>query len=292
MIGPIAAITGASGGIGTELAMLAAHRGYSLVLHARRAGALGDLLSRLAAECPTTQTAIVEGDLDTAAGALAVAKKISHEAPALDVLFNNAGVLLEGTSISADGIEMHVQVNLLAPYILMAALRPNLKREGGSIVNVSSGSLFRAGPLDVAQLKTPPAPKKLFGAYARSKLALSSLTNAVAETYRTDGIMIVSVEPGANKTAMTRGSGMPGILKLLQPFLFAAPDKGARRIFDALIAVQDGQDAGALFDGKKTRALPPSALDREVQRTLLRFCHQSTNGLVDIDHGGWTTQSS
>ena len=87
----------------------------------------------------TTQTPLREtiGELNTSERARDVAKSISALAPKLDLLFNNAGILLDGVQMSPDELEMHTQVNLITPYILMQALKLNFAQSRGAIINVS-----------------------------------------------------------------------------------------------------------------------------------------------------------
>jgi NAD(P)-dependent dehydrogenase (short-subunit alcohol dehydrogenase family) len=74
--------------------------------------------------------------------------------------------------------------------------------------------------------------RKLFGAYAEPKLALSLWTEAAAASFSAQGVSIVSACPGANKTPLTAGAGMPWLLKILASVMFKPPGVGAGKLHD------------------------------------------------------------
>ena len=275
MLRPVCVITGATGGIGAALSQLAAHEGYDLILHGRSESKLTQLLGQLKEDTPELNAQLVVGDLSTAAGAHEAAAAISDQAPKLDLLFNNAGILLDGIQMSSDGLEMHTQVNLIAPYILMKTLKPNVARAKGAIINVSSGAALKAKTLSVETLTRPEKAKKLYGAYAASKLALSVVTNVLGGEFASDGVALASVNPGPNKTEMTASHGMPRFLLFLRPLIYASPEKGASKVFDVSRIAKVHPRPGAFFTGRKEKALPQFAESKEVVKKLLTFCHTS-----------------
>lgn len=273
----VCAITGATGGIGAALANEAVRHGFDLVLHGRSLAKLEAIQREISERHPTVDIVLVVGDLGTACGAEQVASGISKVAPKLDLLINNAGVLLDGLPISADGIDMHTQVNLIAPYAIMQRLKPALSGDNGSVINVASGSALRAKTLSVQSLKKPTDTRKLFGAYAQSKLALALITQMIAPDFLKDGIRIVAADPGPVKTGMTSGDGMPGLLKLLRPFLYATPEKGAAKVFAALDSEARADQSGGFYPGGKRRSLPAFATQAHLAREILAFCDEQSD---------------
>ncbi len=273
---PICAITGATGGIGAALSEQAARKGYDLVLQGRSKPKLTELLEKLKLEVPDINIELIIGDLDTSLGARQVASAISERAPKLDILFNNAGVLLDGIQMSPDGLEMHTQVNLIAPYILMQTLMPNVSRTKGTILNVSSGSALRAKPFSTKTLRRPEKAQKIFGAYATSKLSLSVVTQALGEEFAAVGVTLASVDPGPNKTNMTAGEGMPGFLLCLRPFIYTSPAKGAEILFETHEIANSHHQPGAFYSKGKIKQLPKFSQSREIEEMLLNFCHKNS----------------
>ncbi len=269
---PTCVITGSTGGLGAALAELAAQRGYDLILHGRKEASLNELKNRILDSHPHVNVFLISGDLGNTVDTSTIARKISNLAPKLDLLINNAGVLLDGIKMSSSGLEMHTQVNLLAPYIMMKTLRNNLSFAKGSIINVSSGSAFRAKNLTIAELTKPTKVEKLSGAYARSKLALSHVTQELGEEFASDGITLLSTGPGPNKTNMTTGKGMPTWLLLLRPLIYSAPEKGAKKIFASLKSAQTHPIPGSYFSGSKVKKLPRLFHSKLKPRDLVNFC--------------------
>ncbi|MCF2870930.1 SDR family NAD(P)-dependent oxidoreductase [Octadecabacter sp. G9-8] len=278
----ICAITGATGGIGAALADEAVRRGFDLVLHGRSVSKLEAMKEEISQRHPTLDIALVVGDLGTAFGAEQVAGEISKVAPKLDLLINNAGVLLGGLPVSPDGIDMHTQVNLIAPYVLMQRLKPALSEVKGSVINVASGSARRVKTLSVRSLKKPTDTRKLFGAYAQSKLAVALITQTIAPDFLTDGIRIVAADPGPVKSGMTSGDGMPGLLKLLRPFLYATPEKGAAKVFAALDSEARADQSGGFYPGGKRRSLPAFANQGHLADEILEFCDEQIERANDV----------
>jgi uncharacterized protein len=144
---PLAAITGASAGIGAAFARTLAGRGYDLILIARRA----DRLQALAAELAKSHGAkseIVTADLNLAPDLERVAERLGA-APAVDLLINNAGFGVPGqfaTSEFAGQQSMH-QVHVMATLRLThAVLVGMLARRSGAVINVASVAGFLTSP--------------------------------------------------------------------------------------------------------------------------------------------------
>lgn len=225
-----AAITGASAGLGAELAAILAREGFDLVLVNRSRSSSEEILARLRRESPAASVEVVEADLADQDQVRAAAEAVAARYPTLDALFNNAGVLLGERQISKRGVEMHFQVNVLAPYMLTRLLAEPLAASGdGRIVNTSSGAVNLTGRLRLDELRDPKSFRRLVGPYGQSKLALTTLTNALAPDYGKRGIALRSVDPGGNRTKMTAGGGMPWPLGYFNRF-FQSPEKGARLI--------------------------------------------------------------
>lgn len=140
-----ALITGASSGIGASYADRLARRGYNLVLVARRAERLDEIAGRLGRAYDvrvTTHTA----DLSTAGGCRAVEALIGND-ETIDLLINNAGIgqLRTLTETTPGDLTSLIEVNVLAlARLSLAALQAFGPRGGGTIVNLSSISAFRA----------------------------------------------------------------------------------------------------------------------------------------------------
>jgi NAD(P)-dependent dehydrogenase (short-subunit alcohol dehydrogenase family) len=273
----VAVVTGAVSGLGAEVALRLAGLGFDLALINRSRAKTQPLLHRIAERHPGCSVDVFEADLADQDALRAAAMEVIKRYPRVDALFNVAGVLLGELVMSKHDNEMHFQVNALAPYMLMRLLRDPLARAPRPVIlNVSSGAVNWAGRLDFASLRRPQKVTKLTGAYAQSKLALTTLTNALADEFARAGIVLRSMDPGPNKTPMTVGSGMPRILLLVRPFFFKSPEVGATDIVAAALDPKYGSRSGLFLAGRKERRPPSDSTNPDVQARLLQMCRSLT----------------
>ena len=187
-------VTGASSGIGVEIAKEFAGRGYPLVLSARRA----DRLEALAAELPVP-TLVVPADLARPDGPEGLLAALDARGIVLHTLVNNAGFGLRGRFAelpARDQAEM-VAVNVAAPTILSRLVLPGLiARRSGGILNVASVVGYLPGPN--------------MAAYYATKAYLLSLSEALFEEARPHGVVVTAVCPGATATEFSARADVGG----------------------------------------------------------------------------------
>lgn len=175
-----ALVTGASSGIGRDIARSLAKRGYSLILTARRE----DRLKELAADLPV-ETRVLPADLSTREGCFSLYEQTKDED--IDILVNNAGRGLFGPFDETDlNTELGMlDVNITAVHILTKLFLPDFKRRGsGHILNVASSAAFLPGPL--------------LSSYYASKSYVMRLSEAISEELRRakSGVKISVLCPG------------------------------------------------------------------------------------------------
>lgn len=185
-----ALITGASSGIGREIARLLAARGYELVIAARREDRLEELKRTLGVPCKIACT-----DLSVRTEA----ERLFEENRDVDVLVNNAGFGVFGafdeTQLSRE-CEM-LDVNILALHILMKLYLAEFKKRGsGRILNVSSSASFFPGPM--------------FSSYYASKAYVTRLSLAVREELRREKspVTVSVLCPGPVRTEFNDVAGV------------------------------------------------------------------------------------
>jgi short-subunit dehydrogenase len=185
---PTALVTGASSGIGRELALVLARHGYDLVLVARRKAELESLAAELQSAHRTTSL-VVPVDLSAADAVAAVSDAVDDAGVEIDVLVNNAGLGGHGrfaeTDVTSD--EQQLAVNIVALTRLTKAFLPAmLSRRRGRILNVASTAAFQPGPY--------------MAVYYASKAYVLSFTEALAEELRGTGVTATALCPGAVHT--------------------------------------------------------------------------------------------
>jgi NAD(P)-dependent dehydrogenase (short-subunit alcohol dehydrogenase family) len=256
-------ITGGHSGIGLELTKKLITEGHNLGLIVRslsRTEKLPEVVKNYG------HISYFEADLSSQKSVLEVAQNIASQWNKVDVLYNNAGVLLDANYDSPQGNELHLEVNTLAPVILSHALKPLLdKSDQPTIVNTVTGGLHQQRKLDTSTLINPTKFTKLLGAYLQSKLALTIWMSELSKEW--SNIKIVSVDPGPNKTKMTKGSGMPNWLKPLRNLIFAKPSKGGNLLFQGAFDKRHADKSGVYLSGNKVKAMKMTLSDEH--RALL-----------------------
>jgi NADP-dependent 3-hydroxy acid dehydrogenase YdfG len=188
--GKVALVTGASSGIGEATAIALAEAGAAVAIGARRR----DRLDALAAKLADGGARVLTLDLDVTdeqACAAAVART-REELGGLDVLVNNAGVMLLGTIVGADPEEWRrmLHTNVLGlMYMTHAAIGGMVEQGSGDVVNISSvaGRVARKGA----------------GVYNASKWAVNAFSESLRQEVTGRGVRIGLVEPGAVATELS-----------------------------------------------------------------------------------------
>jgi len=187
--GKVAVVTGASSGIGRATAKLLAREGASVVVAARRADALDDLVSEIAAD--GGEAAAVPGDVKDEGLARQLVDTATGRYGGLDIAFNNAGIMGEMTPLPDIGIEgwrNTIDTNLTSAFLGAKYQIPAmLERGGGSIIFTSSFVGHTVGFPGTAD-------------YAASKAGLVGLAQVLAAEYGTSGIRVNALLPGGTDT--------------------------------------------------------------------------------------------
>jgi short-subunit dehydrogenase len=202
-----ALITGASSGIGYELAKLFAKDCYNLVLVARSAGKLTQFADELQREFGILAKA-VPLDLTVASAPQSLFDQLQRESIAVDILVNNAGygVLGEFANVSLEDNLEQIQLNITAlTHLTKLFLGPMIERRSGKILNVASTAGFQPGPL--------------MSVYYATKAYVISFSEALANEFDGTGVTVTCLCPGATDTGFQRRAGLENTLlfKKLRP---------------------------------------------------------------------------
>jgi short-subunit dehydrogenase len=193
---PIALVTGASSGIGLELATLLARDRHDLVFVARSRERLEDIGKGLREEFGVTVTVIAR-DLADPDSARAVVQEVESRGFSIDVLVNSAGLGIYGffaeTPLARE-LAM-IQVNLVAVTELTKRLLPGmLQRRRGRILNLASTAAFQPGPL--------------MAVYYATKAYVLSFSEALANETAGTGVTVTALCPGPTLTEFQKQAGL------------------------------------------------------------------------------------
>jgi short-subunit dehydrogenase len=220
-----ALVTGASAGIGREIARALAARGHGVTLVARRAERLEALAEELRSAHGIRAEAI-PADLASPEDCEALVEEIGRRGLKVEILVNNAGFGIYGRFGSAPLDREFEQLAVLvgAPVDLTARLLGGMReRRRGTIVNISSTSAFQPLPGNAN--------------YAASKAFLLLHSEALGEEVRKEGITVTAVCPGPVRTEVQETSE-PAFADRLPKFAWATPERVAA---DALRAAERGK---------------------------------------------------
>lgn len=186
-------ITGASRGLGRDLARAFWQAGWNLILVARSAAGLADVASGLSAR-PSQAVHAISDDLADPSAPERIIAAAKTLAPRLGMLINNAAIQGPvGTAWSNDwqAWEATIRIDLLAPVALCRAALPwMIESGGGSIINLSGGGAS--------------GPRPNFSAYAAAKTGLVRFSETLAVEAAPHGIRVNAIAPGAMNTSMLR----------------------------------------------------------------------------------------
>ena len=187
-----ALITGASGGIGYELALLFAQDRFDCVLVARSRDKLTELAARLESEF-RVKTLVIVKDLSRPTAVDEIYEEVTAEPIQVDVLVNNAGFPVFGLFNETElRVELEVlQVNVVALTALTKLfLKGMVERRTGRILNLASTASFVPGPL--------------MAVYYASKSYVLSFSEALANELRSTGVTVTALAPGPTRTGFQK----------------------------------------------------------------------------------------
>jgi len=195
---PTALVTGASSGIGLELATLLARDRHDLVLVARRRERLEEIARAFGEEFGVAVTVLAR-DLANPDSPRAVAQEVESRGLPIEILVNNAGLGVYGL-FAETPLEKErelIQVNIVALTELTKRLLPGMRERGrGRILNVASTAAFQPGPL--------------MAVYYASKSYVLSFSEALANELEGTGVTVTALCPGPTVTEFQTKAGIEG----------------------------------------------------------------------------------
>jgi NAD(P)-dependent dehydrogenase (short-subunit alcohol dehydrogenase family) len=287
-------VTGSNSGIGYDTARICAQKGAHVILACRDKQSAAEAVIDIKQETPAAEVQVVELDLASLDSIKACADELLDQFDVIDVLVNNAGIMMTPYGTTEDGFEQQMGINHLGHFALTGRLLPAIKAGSEARVVHVSSLAHGWGTMDYDNLMFEGGRGySASEAYGRSKLANLLFMRALEARFEEHGISAISVaaHPGMASTNLGRHLAKRWYLKLLMPLepLITQPsEKGALPTLRALAGsdVEGGDYYGP--DGfKQYRGNPvkvgssKASRDMESAEQLWEFSEDATGVTYD-----------
>lgn len=277
MTNRIALITGPTSGIGYVTALELAKRGFDLILVARSESKVRALQEIIGGR---VKTDFISCDLSSLRSVEQAVQTIKVRHERIDVLINNAGIIVQSKQFSVDGIELTFATNHVGPFVLTTGLIDLLKAGDRSrIVNVASEAHFFAF-YDEKELINPRRYQDLI-VYGRSKLANLLFSNELAERLLPYGITSNAVHPGTVASNFAGdGSGVTAwFMKLFRPFFKTMQQGAETTVYVATSSDLEGV-TGTYFVNSRPGRSSRAARNSELGKSLWKLTEELVNAKI------------
>jgi NAD(P)-dependent dehydrogenase (short-subunit alcohol dehydrogenase family) len=283
MDGKVVLVTGAASGIGLAACRGFAALGASVRAVGRDERRARDAVAQIAEVAPGADVRPVACDVSSLSELRAFAECFSAHEQRLDVLVNNAGVMPDQRTRSADGNELMFATHVLAPFALTAMLAELLQRSAPArVINVSSGGMYaeRLHGEDLRSEHTGYGAKKL---YARTKRQQVVITELWAQRLGGSGVVVHAMHPGWADTKGVR-EWLPVFRAITRPII-RTPQQGADTILWLAAAPEPLQSTGRFWHDRRQRPthylLGASDDSAEDRRRLWDLCRAQLERSAD-----------
>lgn len=248
----VVVVTGANAGLGRAAAEVIAKRGATTVLVCRNETRGQRARREIVAAAGHDRVELELCDLSDLEQVAALTERIAARHPAVDVLINNAGVLLDERKVSAQGFELAFATNVLAGFLLTQRLRPQLRAAAPArVIHVTSGGMYTAR-LDVDDLQSEQGKYDGVRAYAQHKRAQVILSEMWAQRLAGDDVSSNAMHPGWAATPGVAKS-LPKFNRLMGPILRDA-EQGADTIVWLAVSREAGNHTGQFWFDRAPRS--------------------------------------
>lgn len=281
MMKKTAVITGADGGMGSEITKAVAMAGYHVIMVCYTSFKGEEKRSRIILDTGNEDIEVVQADLSSMESVVDAVDKIKDKTPSVELLMNNAGTMCTHYVRTEDGFEHTVAVNYLAPYLLTRRLLP-IMHEGSRIVNMISCTyaIGKIGP----HFFTKGREGSFFRIpiYSNTKLALWLFTREMSERVKGRGITVNAADPGIVSTNIIRMDEWFDPLTdiFFRPFI-RTPRQGAETAIRLLLDEQFGNLTGRMFASSKEKKVSEKYIHHPQTKELWNMTEQNLGRFLD-----------
>lgn len=269
-------ITGGNSGIGREAAIELARMGMRVAIVSRDRGRGEAALAEIRRRAATDSATLYVADLSSQTEIRRLAAELSA-LPRIDVLVNNAGLILGTRRLTTDGIETTFAVNHLGYFLLTALLLDTLRASAPARVVSVASEAHRSGRIDFDDLQ---GERSYAGwrAYAQSKLANILFTYELARRLEGSGVTANCLHPGVIASNFGASGSLPVrvFFKLFGPLL-TSPAKGAATSVHLAASPEVDGVSGAYFVAKRPARSSPASYDEATAARLWEVSERLTH---------------
>ena len=214
--GRLAIVTGSTSGLGKETARVMASKNARVVLAVRNVEKGARVAQDIKEQSPAADVIVRELDLSDLQSVERFTKAFNNDHDRLDLLINNAGVMVPPYAKTADGFELQFGTNHLGHFVLTGKLLPLLRATEKSRIVVLSSVAHKFGKLDLGDLNWKKRKYNKQRAYGDSKLANLYFALELARKLESNGNnpMVTAAHPGWTSTELQRHSGTVNFLNI------------------------------------------------------------------------------
>jgi NAD(P)-dependent dehydrogenase (short-subunit alcohol dehydrogenase family) len=248
-----AVVTGATAGIGKEIARGLVREGATVIIGARSADKGEAVRTELAREPGGGKVEVLPLDVANMRSIREFASAVAKAHPSLQLLVNNAGAWFNERGLTAEGYERTLATNVVGPHLLTNLLLPQLRAgKPARIVNMTSSTV---GNYDPSDLGWERRKYDGFKAYTQSKQAMRMMTWKLAQRLEGSGVVANAVDPGAVKTEfLQKITGfVAGFFALWVKLMGITPEEGAATPLWVASAPELANVTGKFFSARKEK---------------------------------------
>jgi NAD(P)-dependent dehydrogenase (short-subunit alcohol dehydrogenase family) len=270
LAGAVILVTGATDGLGRCVALELAGRGATVLLHGRNPERCEATLQEIRREMGNEKSRSYLADFSSLGAVRGLAERILSDHDRLDVLVNNAGVIVPERTESEDGYELTFAVNYLAHFLLTSLLLPLLRDAAPArIVNVASAG---QSPVDFDDVMLERGYDGM-GAYTKSKLAQIMFTFELAERLQSTGVTANALHPAS----------LMDTKMVLETFghAMSTVQEGAAATLRLVASPQLESVTGRYYDGQREARASRQAYDAQARERLWTLSEKLCEGFLE-----------
>ena len=252
-------VTGATDGIGREVAREAVRLGARLILHGRDARRAEAARRDICESTGSDEVEVVLADFTSLRQVRTLADEVRGLTDRLHVLVDNAGVYQERRHLTQDGLETTLQVNFVAPFLLTNLLLDLLLADPPSRIVLVASAVHQRAAIDLDNLQ---GEKRYDGyaAYGLSKLADLLFTYELADRLQGTGVTVNAMHPGAVSSKLLHAG--------FRPFGGGSPREGADTIVYLAASPDVEGTTGEYFVDRRPVSSSPASYNRQLREAF------------------------